>query len=82
MNIFRLVADLSHLISIFILIHKIQTSRSARGISFKTQILYAVVFVTRYLNVFTEDSLYRFVMKVFFIGSSLYIVYLMKVKFR
>ena len=56
--------------------------RSARGISFKTQILYAVVFVTRYLNVFTEDSLYRFVMKVFFIGSSLYIVYLMKVKFR
>ncbi|PWN25786.1 putative ERD2-ER lumen protein-retaining receptor [Jaminaea rosea] len=82
MNIFRFFGDLSHLVSIFILIHKIQTSRSARGISFKTQILYSVVFISRYLNVFTEDSLYRFIMKVFFIGSSLYIVYLMKVKFR
>lgn len=82
MNIFRFFGDLAHLASIFILIHKIQTSRSARGISFKTQILYSVVFVTRYLDLFTETSLYRFVMKVFFIGSSLYILYLMRVKYR
>ncbi|CAO1616681.1 unnamed protein product [Parajaminaea phylloscopi] len=82
MNIFRMFGDLAHLASILILIHKIHTSRSARGISFKTQILYAVVFITRYLDLFSHRSLYHFVMKTFFISSSLYIVYLMKVKFR
>jgi hypothetical protein len=48
MNIFRLLGDLSHLASIFILVHKIQKSRSVRGISFKTQLIYLVVFLTRY----------------------------------
>lgn len=82
MNIFRMFGDMAHLASILILIHKIQTSRSARGISFKTQVLYSVVFVTRYLDMFAFHSLYHMIMKAFFIGSSLYIVYLMKVKFR
>lgn len=82
MNIFRWLGDMAHLASIFILIHKIQTSRSARGISFKTQLLYSIVFATRYLDIFKEDDLYRFVMKCFFIGSSLYILYLMKMRFR
>ncbi|KAI0300433.1 ER lumen protein retaining receptor [Multifurca ochricompacta] len=71
MNIFRLLGDLSHLASIFILLHKIQTSRSCRGISFKTQALYATVFITRYLDLFqTWVSLYNMVMKIFFITSS------------
>lgn len=82
MNLFRLLGDLSHLASIFILLRKIQTSRSCRGISFKTQALYATVFVTRYLDLFSWVSLYNIVMKVFFIGSSIYILYLMKVRFR
>ncbi|PWN89839.1 putative ERD2-ER lumen protein-retaining receptor [Acaromyces ingoldii] len=82
MNIFRFFGDLSHLASIFILIHKIQLSRSCRGISFKTQLLYTVVFVTRYLDIFVEDSFYRIIMKLFFIGSSVYILYLMRIKFR
>jgi ER lumen protein retaining receptor len=55
---------------------------SFAGISFKTQLLYAVVFVTRYLDLFVESSFYRFVMKVFFIGSSVYVLYLMRVRFR
>ncbi|SPO30896.1 probable ERD2 - ER lumen protein-retaining receptor [Ustilago trichophora] len=82
MNIFRLAGDFAHLASIFILLHKIQLSKSCRGISFKTQLLYTVVFVTRYLDLFHENSLYRFIMKLFFIGSSVYVLYLMKVKFR
>ncbi|KIP03715.1 hypothetical protein PHLGIDRAFT_110488 [Phlebiopsis gigantea 11061_1 CR5-6] len=83
MNLFRLFGDLSHLASIFILLHKIQTTRSCRGISFKTQALYVAVFVTRYLDLFYEwVSLYNFTMKVFFIASSCYILYLMKYKFR
>lgn len=44
--------------------------------------LYAVVFITRYLDIFTESSLYRFIMKTFFIASSLYVLYLMRIKFR
>ncbi|KAI0279077.1 ER lumen protein retaining receptor [Russula aff. rugulosa BPL654] len=83
MNIFRLFGDISHLASIFILLHKIQTTRSCRGISFKTQALYVTVFVSRYLDVFfTWVSLYNFIMKLFFISSSVYILYLMKVRFR
>ncbi|KAJ3749382.1 ER lumen protein retaining receptor-domain-containing protein [Lentinula detonsa] len=83
MNLFRLLGDLSHLASILILLHKIQTSRSCRGISFKTQALYVAVFVSRYLDLFFRYiSLYNTVMKIFFIGSSCYILYLMKYRYR
>ncbi|GAA5864463.1 hypothetical protein JCM3774_005136 [Rhodotorula dairenensis] len=84
MNLFRLLGDLSHLASIFILIHKITTSRSARGISFKSQLVYLVVFLTRYLDLLTGPwiSLYNTVMKIFFISSSAYVLYLIKSKYR
>jgi len=83
MNIFRLLGDLSHLASIFILLQKIQSTRSCRGLSFKTQALYTTVFVARYLDlVYRWVSLYNFVMKIFFIASSVYILFLMKMKFR
>ncbi|CDH59088.1 er lumen protein retaining receptor [Lichtheimia corymbifera JMRC:FSU:9682] len=83
MNVFRLIADLMHLASIFILLHKIKTSRSCVGISFKSQLLYSVVFLTRYLDLFgVWHSLYNSCMKIFFIATSLYIVYLMQVKFK
>jgi hypothetical protein len=99
----RPTGDLSHLASIFILLRKIQTSRSCRGlslgahtrthslnvastgISFKTQALYTTVFVTRYLDLFSSSqshSLYNIVMKIFFICSSVYVLFLMKVRFR
>jgi len=81
--LFRLLGDLSHLASIFILLHKIQVTRSCRGISFKTQALYVAVFVARYLDLFFRFvSLYNSIMKLFFIGSSVYILYLMKYKYR
>jgi ER lumen protein retaining receptor len=53
------------------------------GISFKTQALYVVVFLTRYLDLFTHFvSIYNSVMKVFFIASSCHVLYLMKIKYR
>jgi ER lumen protein retaining receptor len=54
------------------------------GISFKTQALYVAVFCTRYLDLFTFSfvSVYNVVMKIFFITSSAYILYLMRVRFR
>jgi len=84
MNIFRLLGDLSHLASIIILVHKIQSSRSCRGISFKTQALYVAVFVSRYLDLLFGEwvSWYNTFMKLFFIGSSCYVLYLMKMRFR
>lgn len=59
-------------------------ARSNIGISFKTQALYVAVFVTRYLDILWGEwvSLYNFLMKIFFIGSSCYILYLMKFKYR
>ncbi|KAF9463601.1 ER lumen protein retaining receptor-domain-containing protein [Collybia nuda] len=83
MNLFRLLGDLSHLASIIILLHKIQTTRSCRGISFKTQALYVAVFVTRYPDLlFRFISFYNSIMKLFFIVSSCYILYLMRYRFR
>lgn len=79
MNLFRMAGDLSHLISILILIHSIQTKKTAKGISLKTQVLYVIVFVTRYLDLFTTFvSVYNTLMKIFFIASSIYAVFLLK----
>ncbi|KAE8209180.1 hypothetical protein CF327_g6803 [Tilletia walkeri] len=89
MNIFRLLGDLAHLASILILIHKIHLSKSCRGISFKSQLLYFIVFALRYSNLFVIGdkwswffTLYMFVFRVFFLGSSAYVLYLMRVRFR
>lgn len=83
MNIFRLIGDMSHLLAIILLLLKMWKTRSCAGISGKSQILFALVFATRYLDLFTSFiSLYNSIMKVFFISSSMLTVYLMYVKFR
>ena len=49
------------------------------GISLKTQELYAIVFATRYLDIFTDYiSLYNTIMKLIFLGSSFSIVWYMR----
>ncbi|XP_022548380.1 ER lumen protein-retaining receptor A-like isoform X1 [Brassica napus] len=102
MNIFRFAGDMTHLMSILILLLKIYATKSCAGefsslvyasktssrkqsrialtrISLKTQELYALVFLTRYLDQFTDYvSLYNSVMKVVFIASSLAIVWCMR----
>ena len=83
MNIFRLFGDLSHLLAIVLLLLKIWKTRSCAGISGKSQILFLVVFASRYLDLLTSFiSLYNTVMKIFFIGSAAGTVYLMYVKFK
>ncbi|KAG6419999.1 hypothetical protein SASPL_116513 [Salvia splendens] len=54
MNIFRLVGDMTHLASVLVLLLKIHTIKSCAGVSLKTQELYAIVFATRYLDLFTQ----------------------------
>ncbi|XP_039115696.1 ER lumen protein-retaining receptor A-like [Dioscorea cayenensis subsp. rotundata] len=79
MNIFRLAGDTTHLISVLILLLKIYATKSCSGISLKTQELYVMVFVARYLDLFTDFiSLYNSVMKVVFITSSVAIVWCMR----
>ena len=56
---------------------------SHSGISGKSQILFAIVFTTRYLDLLTNFvSLYNTAMKVFFIAGAFGTIYLMLVKFK
>lgn len=48
------------------------------GVSLITQILYAVVFCTRYIDIFSETVRWNFFFKVFYISSSLYIIAIMQ----
>lgn len=113
MNIFRLLADLSHLLAIIILLLKIWKTRSCAGdyddrhatfisstrgvysvnvliffllfsgISGKSQILFSIVYTTRYLDLLTTFvSPYNTFMKIVFIAASYATVYLMYVKFK
>ncbi|RCK58944.1 ER lumen protein-retaining receptor [Candida viswanathii] len=83
MNIFRFFGDLSHLASIFILLYAIEQNRSTNGLSLKTQALYVVVYLTRYLDLFTKFySAYNTLLKIVFIGSSVYTVYVMLYKYK
>ncbi|KAF2862597.1 hypothetical protein K470DRAFT_212686 [Piedraia hortae CBS 480.64] len=80
MNIFRILGDVSHTASKCILIWAIHNNRSAEGVSLLTQLLYMLVFVTRYLDLFWVPpwwSWWNFVLKLFYIASSGYIVFLM-----
>jgi len=70
---------MTHLMSVLVLLLKIHTIKSCAGISLKTQELYALVFVTRYLDLFSDYiSFYNSVMKIIFIASSISIVWYMR----
>ena len=93
MNLFRFCADMLHLLAIVFLLYRIKKERNCVGkqklsfhltvigISCKTQEIYLVVFLVRYLDLFFYFiSLYNTVMKLFFIGSTAGIIYLMRFK--
>ena len=66
------------MLSKFILILAIHRNRSAEGISLITQILYALVFCTRYLDIFSEHSAWNFIFKIVYIVTSFYILAMMQ----
>ncbi|XP_031838603.1 ER lumen protein-retaining receptor [Nomia melanderi] len=83
MNIFRLLGDLSHILAIIILLLKIWKTRSCAGISGKSQILFAIVYTMRYLDLVTAYiSAYNTLMKIIFIATSYATVFLMYMKFK
>lgn len=97
-NPFRYAGDLVHILSIVLLLHKIRTHRSCSGmsclyhietlfrvigISLKTQLLYAAVFTSRYLDLFTNYLwIYNIVLKVLFLTTSYATIYLIVHKYR
>lgn len=79
MNFFRLAGDLSHVLSIVVLLLRLRVTKNAIGISIKTQELYLVVFITRYLDLFTTYySFYNTIMKILYISATAYIIYMVK----
>ena len=65
MNVFRITGDVCHLLSFVVMFWKLKTSQSVAGISLKTQELYVMVFLARYLDLFWNFlSYYNVVMKV------------------
>lgn len=101
LNIFRFLGDLTHLISILLLGWKMSITRSCAGnyyilkdffiigISLKSQVLYLIVYLTRYLDIFSFSfgtssllGIYNLIMKLFFIASQLMILHAMLRKFR
>nr|XP_033785322.1 ER lumen protein-retaining receptor 3 [Geotrypetes seraphini] len=83
MNVFRILGDLSHLLAILILLAKMWRSKSCAGISGKSQVLFALVFSTRYLDLFfVFISLYNLVMKVIYLLCSYITIYMIYGKLR
>ena len=77
MNMFRFAGDMCHILSILVLLLRLRVTKNAIGISIKTQELYLLVFVCRYLDLFTTYySLYNSVMKILYISITAYIIYM------
>jgi len=70
-NVFRYLGDYLHLFGIIILIATIAKNKSVVGISRSTQILYFLVFVTRYLDLFDHSqTAYLVIFKLTYISSA------------
>mmetsp|Transcript_79918 Transcript_79918/g.231989 ORF Transcript_79918/g.231989 Transcript_79918/m.231989 type:complete len:223 (-) Transcript_79918:87-755(-) len=79
MNIFRLCGDMLHVASIMLLLYKLHKNKSCIGISCRTQEMYAVVFLLRYVDLcWIFISVYNSVMKSLFIISTFYLIYIMR----
>merc|ERR1719401_3300658 len=63
------------------LLWKLHKSKSCVGVSCRMQEMYAMVFIFRYLDLlWSFISVYNTVMKIVFITSTVYLIYLMRVK--
>lgn len=72
---------MSHVFSIIILLLRLRVAKNAQGISLRTNELFFVVFVTRYLDLFTTFySLYNSGMKILYIVTTGTIIYMIRFK--
>jgi ER lumen protein retaining receptor len=76
-NIFRYVGDSLHLFGIVTLLVTIAKNKSVQGISRSTQVLYFLVFVTRYLDLFeNSQTSYLVFFKLTYIATSAIVLFL------
>jgi ER lumen protein retaining receptor len=85
-KLLRFLGDTIHVASKYVLVSKIRKTKSCSGLSLKTQFLYLLVFICRYLDLFDFRlygvlGIYNSAMKVLFIGFQLMILYLMRIRF-
>ena len=81
MNVFRLIGDLLHILSLLLLLWKLKKSKSCIGVSCRMQEVYLIVFLTRYVDLFWNFiSLYNTVMKIVLISITAYLIYLIRFK--
>lgn len=81
MTWWQFFADMLHLASFFFLLLRLHSSRNAIGVSLKTQELYLMVFLTRYMDIFSNTRYaYLVIMKILYIALTGYIVYLIRYK--
>ena len=79
MNVFRLTGDTCNVASILIFLIIVKYKGNGAGISLRAHELYFLVFATRYLDIFfTFYSLYNSVLKIFFLGSTMTIIYTLR----
>lgn len=83
MDIFQLIGDLMHLFSLLMFLIKMLGSKNVIGMSYKTQEIYMVVFLTRYSSMFFINhwgSLYFNIMRIVFIAITAAIIRIMRFK--
>lgn len=83
MDIFQLIGDFLHLIAVLMLLLKILANKNVIGLSYKTQELFLVVFLTRYSDMILEmhwGSVYFNVMRILFVAVTAYTIYVMRFK--
>lgn len=83
MDVFQLIGDFLHLVAILLLLLKILASKNVVGLSYKTQEMFIVVFITRYSDMILEyhwGSLYFNFMRIIFITINALTIYYMRYK--
>lgn len=77
---FRFIGDTSRNLSILIMLYRLRCKRDGSNVSLKTQQLYCLVYLTRYLDLWTRFySTYNSIMKIAYITSALYIVHMLNI---
>lgn len=83
MDVFQLIGDFLHLIAMLMLLLKILANKNVIGVSYKTQEIFLIVFLTRYSDMILEfhwGSVYFNVMRILFISITGYTIYVMRFK--
>ncbi|CAD8048283.1 unnamed protein product [Paramecium sonneborni] len=75
MNKFLILAELIHFLSFVLLYYKIKKTRSCLGISYKTQEIYLLVFLTRFCDLNIHFEIIDYVLRIFYLTFTALLIY-------